>query len=88
MNMGSGRKKRWIHPCNEYGQVSAHCISSFVESKLQDTPNAGFHGVKEWLETFLFKKPSDHSSGSNSLQTLVWNEVAKLKGFFVTNATT
>ena len=60
--------------------------------KLQENgrPNAGFHGVVEWIETFFFRNlldPDHNSNNSSSLSTLVWNEVEKLQHLFVTDVT-
>lgn len=61
--------------------------------KLQENgrPNAGFHGVVEWIETFFFRNllDPDHNRNNNSssLSTLVWNEVEKLQHLFVTDVT-
>ena len=70
---------------------------SVFQLKLQENggKNAGFHGVIEWLETFLFRSilDPDHNSNNNNnnnnngLSTLVWNEVEKLQHLFVTNVT-
>ena len=74
-------------------QVIFPCFPPVFQLKLQENSgkNAGFHGVVEWIETFLFRNllDPDHNRNNNSssLSTLVWNEVEKLQHLFVTDVT-